>query len=111
MQLLEEEKLDRKIVGYLASLAGRNSRRFCAPPVDRIRFAAAWAMPDDFIESRLAHLVATGRIDHAIGENGEPGFIVLPERLWKLGRKPAPAELELTAADKEFLAGIGIAAR
>jgi hypothetical protein len=35
------ERIDRKIVAYLASLAGRNQERFCAPALDRIRFAAA----------------------------------------------------------------------
>lgn len=107
------ESIDRKITNYLAAIAGKHPRRFCAPRIENIRFCAAWAMPDDFIRERLAHLVAVGRIDLATDElNGEvvSGFRVLPNRLFKQAQETvASDELDLTTEDHEFLRICGIA--
>jgi hypothetical protein len=111
LQISEQnlETIDRKITAYLASLAGKNEFRFCAPKIESIRFAAAWAMPDEFVEQRLAHLVDVGRITRATVEikgNAVDGFIVLPNRLYK--SRPASSELELTVEDAEFLRAVGV---
>lgn len=107
------QSIDRKIVNYLAAIAGKHPRRFCAPRVENIRFCAAWAMSDEFIRERLAHLVAVGRIDRATDElDGETaeGFRVLPNRLF--ARKDDATDagiLHLTPLDIRFLAEAGIA--
>lgn len=113
----DERKLrsiETKIVNYLASIAGRNSRRFCAPGLDRIRFAAAWGMSDEFIEARLTHLLAVGRIDRATEKvDGAvvDGYRVLPARLFERAKNPvASSDLDLTATDRSFLRSCGIVA-
>lgn len=106
------QSIDRKITNYLAAIAGRHPHRFCAPRMDSIRFCAAWGMPDEFIEERLAHLVADGRIDQATDEvNGEmvDGFRVLPNRLFKQAQETVASDkLNLTPGDREFLRDCGI---
>jgi hypothetical protein len=109
------QSIDRKIVNYLAALCGKHPRRFCAPSLDRIRFCAAWSMPDSFIEERLAHLVGNGRIDRAMDEvNGTAveGFRVLPTRLFeRVTGNVASSELDLSVEDRAFLLDCGIATR
>ena len=114
--VIDERKLqsiDRKITNYLSAIAGRHPRRFCSPRIESIRFCAAWAMPDDFIRERLAHLVAIGRIDRAtevVGGVEVEGFRVLPNRIFdRAQRAPISDELELTPADCEFFRACGIA--
>lgn len=106
------QSIDRKITNYLSALCGKHPRRFCAPSLDRIRFCAAWGMPDEFIEERLAHLVAAGRINRASDEvSGEmvDGFRVLPNRLFKQAQEAvASDELDLTPEDRGFLRECGI---
>jgi hypothetical protein len=107
------QSIDKKITNYLSALCGKHPRRFCAPSLDRIRFAAAWGMADEFIEERLAHLVAIGRIDRAKEEvNGEAidGFRVLPNRLFQHAAGAVALDnLDLTVEDIDFLRSCGIA--
>lgn len=110
------EQTDRRIVAYLATLAGKSAARFCAPTIDKIRFSAAWGMPDTVIEDRLAHLVAVGRITPAVASvNGIAvhGYTVLPARIFSAERAvsvtPGDAWVP-TKADRDFLRACGIAA-
>ncbi len=106
LTLKQVEVADRKIATYLATLAGRNPERFCAPTIDGIRRAAAWAQPDDFIRERLEHLASIGRITPTVRTlHGRrvSGFTVLPRRLWERENGAPRGKAQLTSEDVEWL--------
>jgi hypothetical protein len=107
-----QDMVDQRVVTYLATIAGKHPRRFCSPKLASIRFAAAWAEPDDAIEQRLVRLCEIGRIERAVSKrNGEltHGFIVLPNKIWKLQQRAVLTDLALTAYDSRFLRALRVA--